>query len=98
VAGEKLGPGILFASAAGESNKYLLLVATPENEATLREFGSAMVRSKETRTTLCLEGFDEVQFLVRYGDGDSQKLVRRFKPSFQETFDYLRQTPLARPE
>jgi hypothetical protein len=95
---EQVGSDILTNTAAGENNKYLLVSTTPEHEAELREFASGFVRAKSVRVNLCAQGFDEIQFLVRYDDGIHQKLLKRVKPSLEETLHYFAQTQEARPE
>jgi hypothetical protein len=95
---EKIGPDVLYDSAAGDNNRYLLIAAPPEHEYELNGFAAAMANSKSIRADLCLKGFSEVQFIVRYGDGYNQNLVKRIRLSFKETARYAMQVGGARPE
>lgn len=97
VADNHLGPGVVFVSAAGDKSNYLLLAAAPGNEKSLRFFGAKVVETRKDRAELCADGFDEIQFIVRYDDGMNQRLVKRVRLDFNETERYMSQTTGARP-
>ena len=97
VADNHFGPGVVFASAAGAENNYLLLAAAPENERSLRFFGAKNVQTIRDRAQLCADGFDQVQLIVRNDDGVNQRLVKRVVLDYDEAKRYMSQTTGARP-
>jgi hypothetical protein len=88
----------IFVKAAGEDNKYLLFSSSPENESVLMQIASFALSSESegVRANYCVQGFAEVQFIVR-GDDGSQRLLRRYKTSFQETWKYVNRVGGATP-
>ena len=74
---ETVGYGIVNVNAAGDDNKYLLFFSTPQNESILRQVANGMTSTEDIRMNFCMQGFAEVQFLVRDAT-QNQKLITRY--------------------
>lgn len=72
--------------SAGHDDEYLLFVADPANEDSLREMQEAFRENREWRARACIEGFKEIQFITR-DDNYEQKLIGKLKPTWQDFFE-----------
>jgi hypothetical protein len=89
-AAEKLEASGIYVSARGEDNKYLLMVATPDNEDALRQFAAGMESNVSAHANFCVQGFAEVQFIIRDANMN-QKLIQKFQTNFSQSWQYLLQ-------
>jgi hypothetical protein len=93
---KKLDNYDIYVSASGESNKYLLFAAVPENESALRQLAGDLIPNPSVQANWCSEGFAQVQFVIR--DADSgQKLISKYKTNGLQTVNYVRQRGGATP-
>ena len=69
--------------SAGHDDEYLLFVADPADEGSLREMLELFGEHKDWRGRACIEGFKEVQFITR-DDNYQQKLIGRIKPTWED--------------
>jgi TPR repeat protein len=80
---ETVGYDVVRAIAGGNNNKYLLFFSTPQNEPILRQVADAMTSSADIRANFCMQGFAEVQFLVRDAN-QNQKLIKKYRTNMNE--------------
>jgi hypothetical protein len=73
--------------ADGEDMKYLLLSVEPVEQDQLQELFAAYQLRPDFRTRLCMEGFQEAQFIVR--DSSGQRLLGKVVPTVSETSKYM---------
>lgn len=83
---EQAFPGVATL-AAGRENEYLLFVADPANEDSVRGALELYRQQKPLRVRACLEGFNEIQFITR-DDTYQQKLIGNIKPTWKEYFEF----------
>ncbi len=86
----------IYVSVGGDDNQYLLFTATPDGENNLIQWAHDSMASPSVRANICLEGFAEVQYIVRDEDMD-QTLIASFQTNVAETFRYAQQRVGATP-
>lgn len=96
VADKILGPDLINVSAKGKDNEYLLFVSTPEQRLALSQVAEAELSDPSDRAKFCVEGFAEVQFIIRDHDMN-QTLVANYKTNPGETLQYVMQRGGATP-
>jgi hypothetical protein len=87
---ETVGYDVVRAIAGGNNNKYLLFFSTPQNEPTLRQVADAMTSSEDIRLNFCMQGFAEVQFLVRDAS-QNQRLIKKYRTDMNGIDKFLRE-------